>query len=93
MLPISRWPSIYSSNRLTRENNISAGPPNASFASAIISTLRQQWNEARASLCAFDLLELARLDMRREPIETRNAKLASIGVVGALYLVFLGVCV
>jgi bifunctional non-homologous end joining protein LigD len=45
---------------------------------AIFSTLRQRGNEARAFLYAFDLLELDGLDMRREPIETRKATLASI---------------
>ena len=45
---------------------------------AIFSTLRQRRNEARAFLFAFDLLELDGLDMRREPIETRKATLASI---------------
>jgi hypothetical protein len=35
-------------------------------------------NEARAFLFAFDLLELDGLDMRREPIETRKATLASL---------------
>ena len=42
------------------------------------SKLRQRRNEARAFLFAFDLLELDGLDMRREPIETRKATLASI---------------
>ena len=45
---------------------------------AIFSTLRQRRNEARAFLFAFDLLELDGLDMRREPIETRKATLASL---------------
>ena len=45
---------------------------------AIFSTLRQRRNEARAFLFAFDLLEMDGLDMRREPIETRKATLASI---------------
>ena len=45
---------------------------------AIFSTLRRRRNEARAFLFAFDLLELDGLDMRREPIETRKATLASI---------------
>jgi len=45
---------------------------------AIFSTLRQRRNEACAFLFAFDLLELDGLDMRREPIETRKATLASI---------------
>ena len=45
---------------------------------AIFSTLRQRRNEARAFLFAFDLLEMDGLDMRREPIETRKATLASL---------------
>jgi bifunctional non-homologous end joining protein LigD len=45
---------------------------------AIFSKLRQRRNEARAFLFAFDLLELDGLDMRREPIETRKATLASL---------------
>jgi len=45
---------------------------------AIFSTLRQRRSEARAFLFAFDLLELDGLDMRREPIETRKATLASL---------------
>jgi bifunctional non-homologous end joining protein LigD len=45
---------------------------------AIFSTLRQRRNEACAFLFAFDLLELDGLDMRREPIETRKATLASL---------------
>ena len=45
---------------------------------AIFSTLRQRRNEARAFLFAFDLLVLDGLDMRREPIETRKATLASL---------------
>ena len=45
---------------------------------AIFSTLRRRRNEARAFLFAFDLLELDGLDMRREPIETRKATLASL---------------
>jgi bifunctional non-homologous end joining protein LigD len=40
--------------------------------------LEARRNEARAFLFAFDLLELDGLDMRREPIETRKATLASI---------------
>ena len=44
---------------------------------AIFATLRQRRNEARAFLFAFDLLELDRTDMRREPIEVRKATLAS----------------
>jgi bifunctional non-homologous end joining protein LigD len=45
---------------------------------AIFETLRQRRNEATASMFAFDLLELDGVDMRREPIETRKATLASI---------------
>jgi bifunctional non-homologous end joining protein LigD len=45
---------------------------------AIFSTLRRRRNEARAFLFAFDLLELDGLDMRREPIATRKASLASL---------------
>ena len=45
---------------------------------AIFSTLRRRRSEARAFLFAFDLLELDGLDMRREPIETRKATLASL---------------
>jgi bifunctional non-homologous end joining protein LigD len=45
---------------------------------AIFSTLRRRRNEPDAFLYAFDLLELDGLDMRREPIETRKATLASI---------------
>jgi ATP dependent DNA ligase domain len=45
---------------------------------AIFSTLRRRRNEARAFLFAFDLLDLDGLDMRREPIETRKATLASL---------------
>ena len=46
---------------------------------AIFSTLRQRRSEARAFLFAFDLLELDGLDnMRREPIGTRKAALASL---------------
>ena len=45
---------------------------------AIFSTLRRRRNEPEAFLYAFDLLELDGLDMRREPIETRKATLASI---------------
>ena len=39
--------------------------------------LRHRRNESRAFLFAIDLLELDGLDMRREPIETRKATLAS----------------
>ena len=44
----------------------------------IFETLRQRRNEAGAFMFAFDLLELDGVDMRREPIETRKATLASI---------------
>ena len=45
---------------------------------ARFDVLRRRRNEATAFLFAFDLLELDGLDMRREPIETRKATLASI---------------
>ena len=45
---------------------------------AIFETLRQRRNETGAFMFAFDLLELDGVDMRREPIETRKASLASI---------------
>ena len=45
---------------------------------ADFQVLRRRQNEARASLYAFDLLELDGTDMRREPIEVRKATLASI---------------
>ena len=45
---------------------------------ATFSTLRRRRNEPDAFLYAFDLLELDGLDMRREPIETRKATLASL---------------
>jgi bifunctional non-homologous end joining protein LigD len=45
---------------------------------AIFEKLRERRNEASAFLYAFDLLELDGLDMRREPIETRKATLASL---------------
>jgi bifunctional non-homologous end joining protein LigD len=45
---------------------------------AIFQTLRRRQNEASAFLYAFDLLELDGHDMRREPIETRKATLASL---------------
>jgi bifunctional non-homologous end joining protein LigD len=45
---------------------------------AIFQALRQRRNETSAFLFAFDLLELDGLDMRREPIETRKATLASL---------------
>ena len=44
----------------------------------VFQPLRQRRNEPQAFLYAFDLLELDGLDMRREPIETRKATLASL---------------
>jgi ATP-dependent DNA ligase len=40
--------------------------------------LRRRGNEAEAFLYAFDLIELDGQDLRREPIETRKATLASL---------------
>jgi len=45
---------------------------------ARFDVLRRRRNEAAAFLYAFDLLELDSTDLRREPIETRKATLASI---------------
>jgi ATP-dependent DNA ligase len=45
---------------------------------ATFHVLRRRRNEADAFLFAFDLLELDGTDLRREPIETRKATLASI---------------
>jgi bifunctional non-homologous end joining protein LigD len=45
---------------------------------AVFQALRRRRNEAQAFLYAFDLLEMEGLDMRREPIETRKATLASL---------------
>jgi bifunctional non-homologous end joining protein LigD len=45
---------------------------------AAFPVLRHRRNEPDAFLYAFDLLELDGLDMRREPIETRKATLASL---------------
>jgi bifunctional non-homologous end joining protein LigD len=45
---------------------------------ARFDVLRRRRNEAAAFLYAFDLLELDGQDLRREPIETRKATLASI---------------
>ena len=42
------------------------------------NVLRRRRNEVEAFLYAFDLLELDGTDLRREPIETRKATLASI---------------
>jgi bifunctional non-homologous end joining protein LigD len=45
---------------------------------ARFDVLRRRRNEVQAFLYAFDLLELDGTDLRREPIETRKATLASI---------------
>ena len=45
---------------------------------ARFDVLRRRRNEAVAFLYAFDLLELDGTDLRREPIETRKATLASV---------------
>ena len=45
---------------------------------ARFDVLRRRRNEAVAFLYAFDLLELDGSDLRREPIETRKATLASV---------------
>ena len=45
---------------------------------ARFDVLRRRRNEAAAFLYAFDLLELDGTDVRREPIETRKATLASV---------------
>jgi bifunctional non-homologous end joining protein LigD len=45
---------------------------------AVFSKLRRRQEEGRAFLYAFDLLELDGTDLRREPIETRKATLASV---------------
>ena len=45
---------------------------------ARFDVLRGRRNEAAAFLYAFDLLELDGTDLRREPIETRKATLASV---------------
>jgi bifunctional non-homologous end joining protein LigD len=45
---------------------------------ARFDVLRRRRNEAAAFLYAFDLLELDGTDLRREPIETRKATLASV---------------
>ena len=45
---------------------------------ATFQLLRHRRNEPQAFLYAFDLLELDGLDLRREPIETRKATLASL---------------
>ena len=45
---------------------------------ARFDVLRRRRNEVDAFLYAFDLLELDGTDLRREPIETRKATLASV---------------
>jgi len=45
---------------------------------ARFDVLRRRRNEADAFLYTFDLLELDGTDLRREPIETRKAALASV---------------
>jgi ATP-dependent DNA ligase len=45
---------------------------------ARFDVLRCRRNEVEAFLYAFDLLELDGTDLRREPIETRKATLASV---------------
>jgi len=45
---------------------------------ARFDVLRRRRNEADAFLYTFDLLELDGTDLRREPIETRKAPLASV---------------
>ena len=40
--------------------------------------LRERWHDDRVVLCAFDLIELDGDDLRREPLVTRKATLASI---------------
>ena len=45
---------------------------------ARFDVLRRRRNEANAFLYAFDLLELDGTDLRREPLETRKATLASV---------------
>jgi bifunctional non-homologous end joining protein LigD len=45
---------------------------------ARFDVLRRRRNEVDACLYAFDLLELDGTDLRREPIETRKATLASV---------------
>ena len=44
----------------------------------LFEMLRQRRNEARVFLYAFDLLQLDRRDMRREPIEVRKLELAKL---------------
>jgi bifunctional non-homologous end joining protein LigD len=45
---------------------------------AAFQLLRHRRNEPQAFLYAFDLLELTRTDLRKEPIEVRKATLASV---------------
>jgi bifunctional non-homologous end joining protein LigD len=45
---------------------------------AVFERLRRERSGRHVSLCAFDLLELDGQDLRREPIETRKATLASL---------------
>ena len=49
---------------------------------ARFDVLRCRRNEVEAFLYAFDLLELDGTDLRREPIETRKATLASVLPLG-----------
>ena len=44
----------------------------------LFDVLRRRHNEVSAFLYAFDLLELDGVDLRREPLETRKATLASV---------------
>jgi ATP-dependent DNA ligase len=44
----------------------------------VFAMLRQRRNEARVFLYAFDLLQLDRRDMRREPIEVRKLEMAKL---------------
>jgi hypothetical protein len=53
-------------------------PPRDERGLARFDVLRRRQNEAQAFLYAFDLLELDGTDLRREPIETRKATLASV---------------
>jgi bifunctional non-homologous end joining protein LigD len=45
---------------------------------AVFEQLRRKWSGERVFLYAFDLLELDGADLRREPLETRKATLASL---------------
>jgi bifunctional non-homologous end joining protein LigD len=55
---------------------------------AVFERLRRKHNARAVFLYAFDLLELDGVDLRREPIETRKATLASVlrGVQAGLHL-------